>query len=568
MVVGENQATLRLAQPSRRGPGLALAWRRGLLFLPAVLAAGYLTLLLVDFGAVISGINTYGDAVIAPVLGKLAGQATPGSHILLGHHAYYEEYLFLRATAGLPFYRGLWEVSPMLWTLLGFGLLGWAAWRALGRSAALLTVSAVLCLGGLGRFAFFALNWHGLTVVHTILLGATLVWVAPRAGRLSRQRLILAAVSLGLISALPVASDPLFLEWALVPMVLATTLLILRASGPERRALSAFTLGTVLIALLGGGVIAQVMRASGVGTSYFNFPLLATIPGMISHLKFLFEDFTALGGGTVFGISMDLGGLMALASGVLILAGLVGGLTAGLRLVARRTVHARDPHISRATVAYVGFWLSSLIVQSIVFVIAGVPRGNVVSARYVLSGYVAIMALVPLVARRGRPWRVALAGAVAAFSVISIAQLGQRPFVEYGRYPTAPLAQRLLAFARAHGVRYGYASYWQAPDLTWLTQFSLPIYPINLDCGQEGICPWAGARIDSWYRPRAGTRSMLIADQAPPVAAAIADLVGRPLLVRRFGSLTVAVYDRDIAAELSAQWPPEATTPELLVRDS
>src|SRR5947199_5291604 len=103
MVVGENQATLGLAQLSRLRPEASVLRRRLLLGLPGVLAAAYLILLLVDYGTVSSSINSYADAVIAPVLGKLAGQAPPGNHILLGHHAYYEEYLFLRATAGLPF---------------------------------------------------------------------------------------------------------------------------------------------------------------------------------------------------------------------------------------------------------------------------------------------------------------------------------------------------------------------------------------------------------------------------------------------------------------------------------
>src|SRR5437016_576774 len=85
-----------------------LTWRRLLPALPILLAGLYLVVLLIDFSPVITSINTFGDAVIAPVLAKLAGQAPPGSQVVLGHHPYYEEYLFLRATAGLPFYRVLW----------------------------------------------------------------------------------------------------------------------------------------------------------------------------------------------------------------------------------------------------------------------------------------------------------------------------------------------------------------------------------------------------------------------------------------------------------------------------
>ncbi len=556
MAVGENQATLRVAHTSRPTPGRFVSrlgpGRSLLLGLPAFLAVGYLILLLTDFNAVISGINTYGDTVIAPVLGKLAAQAPQGTHILLGHHAYYEEYLFLRATAGLPFYRGLWQVAPMLWTLVGFGLLAWTAWRTLGRFAALLTASAVVCLGSFGQFAFFSLNWHGLTVLHTIVIGAALVWLAPRAQRISWPRLTLLAGGLGLISVPAAASDPLFLEWALVPMGLATALMARRSTGRARWTLGAFALATALVALLGGAALASVMRADGVGASPFSYPLLASVAGIIAHLGTLFQGFTVPGGGFFFRMSPNLTGFMTLLSGVFILAALLAGFVEGVRLTVRSQTRPGASRVSTATIGYVGFWLTSLIVQSIAFVVTGVPKDNVISARYLLAGYVAIMALLPLLARRGRTWRWGLVGAVCVFAASSIVQLARRPFVEYGAYPTAPIAQRVLAFARAHDVRYGYASYWQAPDLTWLTDFRLQIYPIGLDCGDFGICPWLGAEIQSWYTPRPGTRSMLILGQAPPVAAATADLVGRPEIITRIGTLTVAVYSHDIASELSA----------------
>ena len=550
MVVGVNQATVRLTQRSRLRPGASVGGRRLLMALPAVLAASYLIVQVVDFGSVISGINTYGDAVIAPVLGKLAGQAPTGSHVLLGHHAYYEEYLFLRATAGLPFYRGLWELAPMLWTLLGFGVLGWAAWRALGRFAALVTVSATVCLGSLGRFAFFTLDFHGLTVLHTILVAAALVWLAPRAGSISRPRLALAALGLGLLSALPVASDPLFLEWALVPMCAASAVMIVRTSGRARWTLGAFTLATLIVALVAGTVIAHVMGANGVGTSPFTYPFLASGAAVLSNLRFLVEDLTALGGGDFFRMSGGVIGLMTLLSGTLIVCALAAGLRAAGRLMAGRA----GERVPAATLAYVSFWLVSLVVQSIGFVVSGVPKENLTSARYLLAGFVAIIALIPLLARRGPRWRLGLAAAVSLFAISSIVQLAQRPSIQYGRYATAPVAQRVLAFARAHDVHYGYARYWQAPDLTWLTDFRLPVYPIGMECGDAGLCPWAGAKIVSWDRPRPG-RSLLIADQTPAMAAAIIDGAGRPLVVRRFGILTVAVYPHDIASDLSPSDP-------------
>src|SRR5436305_542316 len=77
-------------------------WRKLLWAAPALLAGVYLVVMWVDYHQVITSINMHGDVVIAPVLGKLAGQAPAGRQVFLGHHPWYEEYLFLRATAGLP----------------------------------------------------------------------------------------------------------------------------------------------------------------------------------------------------------------------------------------------------------------------------------------------------------------------------------------------------------------------------------------------------------------------------------------------------------------------------------
>src|SRR5947209_3567066 len=244
-------------------PGLTITVERwdGLMWgAPLLFALVYLIVLLISFSSVITSINLYGDAIIAPVLAKLAGQAPASSQVLLGHHAYYEEFLFLRATAGLSFYRQLWDVAPLLWTLLGVGMLAWSARRALGGFAAVLTASALICLGALGRYSFFIFDWHGLTVVHTILIGCALVWLAPRADRIGWRSLVTLGVAVGSISSLPAASDVLFLFWALIPMVVAALLISAKSTARGRWTPLAFVLIIVVVSLLVGSEIAHVMR--------------------------------------------------------------------------------------------------------------------------------------------------------------------------------------------------------------------------------------------------------------------------------------------------------------------
>ena len=133
-------------------------WRTLAWGLPALFALAYLIAVVANFSAIITSINMDSDASDALVLAKLLGQAPAGSHVILGNRHYYEAFLLLRATAGLPFYRQLWEVAPMVFTLLSVGLLAWSTWQALGRFAALLTASALVCLGAFGRFTLFTFN--------------------------------------------------------------------------------------------------------------------------------------------------------------------------------------------------------------------------------------------------------------------------------------------------------------------------------------------------------------------------------------------------------------------------
>jgi len=543
--VARRAAAWRLRRPIAIGGRELLLWT-----LPALLAAVYLIVLAVDFSQVITSINLYGDAVIAPVLGKLIGQAPAGSHVVLGHHAYYEEFLFLRATAGLSFYRQLWEVAPLIWTLVGVGLLAWSARSSLGGFAALLTASAVVCFGVLGRSSFFTFDWHGLTVFHTILVGCALVWLAPRADRIRWPTVAALGVALGLVSALPMASDVLFVFWALIPMLTAAVAIAWRSEGRARWTPIAFAAITAIVSLLAGAEIAHILRAGGVTATTPPDTFVSSAAMVVNNIEVLFEGLMALGGGYFFGMPVNLVGLLAFASGILIVAAIVFGLIEVRRMAAvyRRPATGSIP---ATKLAYVAFWASSLVIQAVVFVVTGIPKFNTGSSRYALAGYVAVMALFPLLARRGSRWRVAITAGVCVFALSSIVQLARQPFAAFGRYPTPSVAARVLNFARAYHVRYGYAGYWDAPDLTWLTRFHLKIYPIESNCGPYGVCPTAPARIDTWYVPKPRTRSLLIADSAVTGVASIDPRLGSPIATTRIGTLTLAVYPFDIASKFA-----------------
>lgn len=539
---------LRRTVPAARDRVVPFArnWKSFLWVPPALLALVYLIALLANFGSVITSINMDSDASAALMIGKLIGQAPAGSQVVLGNHPYYEEYLFLRATSGLPFYRQLWDIAPFLWALIGTGLLAWSAKRALGGFAALLSAVALICLGHLGRFSFFVFDWHGLSVVHTILIGAALVWLAPRAADIGWGRLIALAIVLGLLSAAPVASDKLFPFWALIPMVLVAVLMAWRSAGRARLTVPAFSLIAVAVAALAGALLAHEMRVHGVTSSPFKFTFVT--PGnIVNNVELLFEGFMSLGGGYFLGMSPGVLGDVVFVTGALILGALALGLAESFRLARAAGPRPAGGEPPSAKLAYVGFWSSSLLIQCVVFVSTSVPV-DTLSSRYVLAGYAAIAALTGVLAVRGPMWRLAVTAGVCLFAISGIYQLARRPFDPGSPFPGPAVANQLVRFARANDVRYGYGGYWDAADLTWLTRFKLKVYPVTTGCGPIGLCPYPTGRINTWYQARPGERSMLIADTAQPGVGSLTWPLRKPVARARIGQLLIAVYPYDIAS--------------------
>lgn len=518
-----------------------------------LLVAIYLIAMVVDFHSIITGINLDGDVVVAPVMAKLLGQAPAGSQVILGNHPYYEEFLFMRATAGLPFYRGLWEVAPMLWSILGFVVLGWSVRRVFGALDAVLVVTALVCVSTLGRFSFFSLDWHSATVVHTILVAAALTWLAPRAANIGWGRLTAVALVLGLINALPVASDVLFPVWALGPAVIAAGVVAWRGRGRIRVTLPAFAVLSGVVAVVAGLVLKHVLRADGILAS--PFPLtFAPIASLVNNAELLLEGWMGLGGGAFFGMQIHVLGVVTLVTGVLVLAALGSALTrsrAVLRAAATATaVREPLPEPAAARLAYVAFWAASLVLQALVFVGSSAPV-DILSSRYVLAGYVAIAALLPLAAIRTPSWRIAVTAAVCLFALSQIYQLVRQPFAPGNTFPTPAQAAQLERFAHAEGVRYGYSGYWDAADVTWLSHFRLRVFPVAPGaCGAAHLCPFPAVQINTWYTPRPGIRSLLLADPSQPGLPAIVPGLGKPLAETHIGALTAAVYPFDIAARL------------------
>jgi hypothetical protein len=503
-----------------------------------------------NFHAIITSVYLSSDAALATVLGEAAGHVPAGSFISLGNHAWYEEWLFLSATRGLPGHRSLWEVAPALWSLLGLGVLMWSAWRALdGRSAALCG-AALLCVGAFGRFCFLAVNWHSLALVHTILILAVFVWLLPRLSSLGWAPLLALAAGLGALSALPLASDSLFPFWAMAPLI-GSSALLLRALHPrERGRLIIFTATLTGVAVIGALALARTMRSAGI-TSRALPVHLAGLSTIASNIPLMARSYAFLAGGR-----LDADGGLALASAVLVLLALVLVLDQLRRLALARG--GREP-MSPVRHFYVSFWAISLLATTAVYLLTDAPK-DALSGRYLLAGYAAIAALLPLVAARSRVTRRLLTAGVCAFALIATYQVLDRPFdvvvsPEVSiRFPGPATASALERFARAERVARGYGGYWDAEELTWAMNFALPVRPVRVCSSRSySLCYPQLGMISSWYEPVPGARSLLIVDSVGTSFNGILapdPALGRPLAERRLGLITAYVYPFDIASWL------------------
>lgn len=531
-------------------PALTRNWRTLLWATPAVLALLYGIVVLVEFRSIIEQVYSSSDSAAAVVLAHLAGEAPSGAQVVLGNHAYYEEYLFLRWTSGLPFYRQLWEVAPLLWSLFGLALLGWSVWRAFGRFAAVLVSSALACVGAFGRLVFFTFDWHGLSAVHTIVIGAALVWLTPRAASLGWWRLAGLAVALGAVGILPAASDQLFLFWALIPLLVTCLAIAWRGAGPIRARMAVFGIVCAAVSLAGGALVAHEMRVGGVTAFPFGFTLVAA-SSVINNIVLTFESYMNIGGGDFFGAGPSLTAYSLFASGALVVAAFVAVLVEARRRAASAPPRppGGDPLVG-VRFAYVVYWTACLVTTTIVYISTSAPV-DVNGGRYILGGYVAIGALLAPLAARGLGARLAVTACVCVFALSAIFQALEQTFTVGGATANSQQTNELLRYAQREHARYGYAGYWDAVELTWAMRFKAQVYPVY-ECNGATLCPFPTVHISTWYTTHPRARSFLIVNptQFAPTVVSVDPALGSPIATTTIGTLTVYVFPYNIDTKL------------------
>jgi len=562
------EPTRRAALRSLVRPPRGASWRSPwtwLLALLALVGAVNFLVLLAQAPALIHSLYLNADNANALVLPALAGHAPAGAVVNLGDHAWYEPWWYMRATAGLPGYRALWEAAPFLTGLLGIAAVAATAWFALGRLAGLLCAVALLAASEALRGLIYTPEAHGLIVLHLgVLCGALLLvhrWAL--AGRLRPGRLLALGVPFVLFTGAGL-TDQLLLISGLGPFVLAPLACWARARSRAWLALSAFALVSAALAGLLALLLAHIMVARHVVHAPFPVDFVG-VEGMLSGAQNMVVALTALGGGAFYGSPVSGTNLLVFLAGALVVLVLIAILRSLWRWgnAAAAAVVNAAPDADGAAVAqpdpigarelFVSFWGLVLAFVLAAFVLTAFSASSA-NSRYLLGAWVALAALLGILATAPLT-RVALVLAVALFGALNIhAELatGVPPF---GSGPDQRLAGAIERYALAHGASVGYTGYWDAAPVTWETHLRVQLYPIQA-CGfPSGWCQFYNNQISSWYVPRAGTRTFVLTDARPGIPLQVTappPSFGRPIAQANLGEgLAIYIYSSDVAAHLS-----------------
>ncbi|MGH9127022.1 MAG: hypothetical protein ACRDZ8_20200 [Acidimicrobiales bacterium] len=549
---------------------------------PLSLGAVAAVLVVVYFSRIMRVIQLNPDSAWAPVLVRDLGRDHRGGLVLVGTAAHFTTIWFLEVTRSLPFRGAIWDVAPGLFYLGGLALTGWACWRAAGRYPAALCIAAGLGVNATVLSTVMAEGLRGNTYVADAVGGAFLVWWVnrpdPLNGHTSRpDRRIpewtlpaVVVIFVIVVSGTSLASDPLFLASGFLPFLFAPVALwAVRRDRPSGRFAALTT--SMSIATAGLAVaVNNVMSSHGYRKRYetTGYALVSSkvaaknLVRFGNQLRLVGNAISIPGRLTLTKASFDVMGLFLLAAVAVALV-LTGGAW-------RRQLRARKPVISdHVGFIFMTYWVGSGLAVFAAFCLTSFAEGTSPLSRYVLPVLFALAAVAP-VGAVGIGWRrLVVAAGVSLFCGITIAHLGfSLTAAENAFHPLVAQGQNVIDFLESQDVTTGYAGYFDANPLTLQSGLRVHFYPV-VACRapiSSDLCPFYVNARTAWYTPRAGTRTFLLTNTTTPAYVAALPTVdlGTPAMVRRFGELTVDIYDYDVAAKLA----PPCPTGVLLCPDS
>ncbi len=323
----------------------------------------------------------------------------------------------------------------------------------------------------------------------------------------------------------------------------------------ERGAPRAVALAVCAIAVLGGELAAAAMRNDHVTATGYTVSFVAP-EHLIANIEIFINAFAYLVGGNFFGATVG-------ATSVLMFAAAVFGfaaLFAVMRWLWRRASALRvrpseeESPQTAAGVGYILFWALVLICLTGGFLLSSSPI-NLISARYIAADFVALAALLPVLApleRRAAHTVVALA--ISLFLLIGLyfdvseitGAAGAYPF------PNGRTTGEIERYLFVHDATRGYGPYWDASDITWGTNLRIHVYPLTGCATPLGVCPMPLNQISSWYAPSGAHATFLLTDPSTTSNIPVPTAFGTPVAQTTFGNVHVYVYNHDVTAAFSS----------------
>jgi hypothetical protein len=543
---------------SRTSPDVGDGQRRDLLhwlspWLPVALGGLGALVVLVRMPHIIGVLYTDGDVASAPVIAALIGHAPGSRTVLLGQFPWYESLWFMRLTHGLPGYREIWEAAPVAFTALGYGLVVLCAWVCFGRTRALLVAALLAGTTVSLRKTLFTMDFHGPLVIHDCVLLAALVLVLR--ARLSNWAVGALAVIVGAITAVGVASDKTMFIAGIAPLLLAGILLWAWTRQARERRAALFALAVCAIAVLGGALATTAMHNDHVTPTGYTVSFVAP-EHLIANLEIFINAFAYLVGGNFFGAPVGATSFLMFAAAVLGFAALFAVVRWLWRRAPALLVHPGEEESPQtaAGVGYILFWALVLICLTGGFLLSSSPI-NLISARYIAADFVALAALLPVLAPLER--RAAHTAVVLAISLFlalglyfDVSEI-TGPTSAYP-YPNGRTVGEIERYLLAHRAARGYAPYWDAADITWGTNLRIHAYPLTGCATPLGVCPMPLNQISSWYAPSGAHATFLLTDPTTTSNIPVPTAFGAPVAQAIFGNVHVYVYNHDVAAALSS----------------
>lgn len=229
-----------------------------------------------------------------------------------------------------------------------------------------------------------------------------------------------------------------------------------------------------------------------------------------------------------------------------------------------RSRHAGRAFVAAAAAASCGVTLFIALTSSL-----AMDGGVELSMRYLVPGILLVLlVLVTYVAQYSdtRPSRRAIAAAALGVLVLSapiaydIVKVRERAAA--GGASQAIPKMRLLAFLRAQGLQYGYASFWNAGQLTVLSDGAVTVRQIQFD--DRMPVPMRHLSSNRWYEPDAwkGPTFLLLTKEEAAKAdmAEVFAATGEPSRRLEFEEFQIFVIDHNLARDFPS-WRARVTEP-------